>query len=242
MTVLSVPDRSYLWRSISQDDDIPAIFPVSSGEAGAAGKPGPACRVYMPPDFADFADLAARQAHRHRLMTPPPASILPAPGPEPRETRWGRLRRKSRTKALRLIDRSILALYRSASWLDPPRPDRARYFRVAIFGSSRIQPEDETYSRVSRSSPGGCPTWAATSSPAGGPGLMRAANEGAPRGRLPLQDPFFRPHHPPPPGGAAQPVPRRGGPAPHLLLAPPPVHPPPRLRGGGAGSARRSRP
>jgi len=111
-------------------------------------------------------------------MTPPSRLILPAPGPEPRETRWGRLRRKSRTKALRLIDRCILALYRSASWLDRHAPIERRYFRVAIFGSSRIQPEDETYSRVKelarRLSYLGCDIVTG-----GGPGLMRAANEGA---------------------------------------------------------------
>jgi uncharacterized protein (TIGR00730 family) len=111
-------------------------------------------------------------------MTPPSRLILPVPGPEPRETRWGRWRRKSRTKALRLVDRLILSLYRSASWLDRHAPVERRYFRVAIFGSSRIQPEDATYARVQelarRLSYLGCDIVTG-----GGPGLMRAANEGA---------------------------------------------------------------
>jgi hypothetical protein len=51
-------------------------------------------------------------------MTLPSRLILPAPGSEPHETRWGRLKRKSRTKALRLVNGAILGLYRSASWLD----------------------------------------------------------------------------------------------------------------------------
>jgi len=114
-------------------------------------------------------------------MTPPSRLILPAPGPEPRETRWGRLRRKSRTKALRLVDRGILALYRSAAWLDRHAPVERRYFRVAIFGSSRIQPEDATYARVRelarQLSYLGCDIVTG-----GGPGLMRAANEGAHHG------------------------------------------------------------
>jgi len=107
-----------------------------------------------------------------------PRLLLPEPGPEPRETRWGRPRRKSRTKVLRLFDRTILSLYRSAAWLDRRAPMERRYFRVAIFGSSRITPEDATYARVRelarRLSYMGCDIVTG-----GGPGLMRAANEGA---------------------------------------------------------------
>jgi uncharacterized protein (TIGR00730 family) len=114
-------------------------------------------------------------------MTPPSRLILPAPGPEPRETRWGRLKRKSRTKALRLIDRGILALYRSASWLDRHAPAERRYFRVAIFGSSRSVPQDAIYAEVRELARQlsflGCDIVTG-----GGPGLMRAANEGAHEG------------------------------------------------------------
>lgn len=123
-------------------------------------------------------------------MTPPSRLILPAPGPEPRETRWGRLRRKSRTKLLRLIDRSILSLYRSAAWLDRKAPVERRYFRVAIFGSSRITPEDAAYDRVRelarRLSYMGCDIVTG-----GGPGLMRAANEGAHKGAYRLKTRSF---------------------------------------------------
>lgn len=111
-------------------------------------------------------------------MTPPPRLILPKPGPEPRETGWGRLRRKSRTKLLRVVDRAILFLYRTVAWLDRHAPVERRYFRVAIFGSSRITPEDATYARVRelarQLSYMGCDIVTG-----GGPGLMRAANEGA---------------------------------------------------------------
>lgn len=110
---------------------------------------------------------------------PPPRRVLP---PEPttseRESRLQRLHRKRRTYALRLFDRTIFSLYRLISWLDRRAPIERRYFRVAIFGSSRIQPEDEAYIQVRelarQLSYMGCDIVTG-----GGPGLMRAANEGA---------------------------------------------------------------
>lgn len=79
---------------------------------------------------------------------------------------------------LRWFDRAILSLYRLISWLDRRAPIEKRYFRVAIFGSSRIQPEDAVYVQVRelarQLSYMGCDIVTG-----GGPGLMRAANEGA---------------------------------------------------------------
>ena len=101
--------------------------------------------------------------------------------PEPAvtgETQAQRWRRKRRTYVLRWFDRAILSLYRMIHWLDRKAPVERRYFRVAIFGSSRIQPEDETYAQVRelarQLSYMGCDIVTG-----GGPGLMRAANEGA---------------------------------------------------------------
>lgn len=101
--------------------------------------------------------------------------------PEPAvtgETRRQRWRRKRRTYVLRWFDRAILSLYRLIHWLDRQAPIERRYFRVAIFGSSRIQPEDEAYATVRelarQLSYMGCDIVTG-----GGPGLMRAANEGA---------------------------------------------------------------
>ena len=101
--------------------------------------------------------------------------------PEPAvtgETKIQRWRRKRRTYVLRWFDRAILSLYRMIHWLDRNAPVERRYFRVAIFGSSRIQPEDETYAQVRelarQLSYMGCDIVTG-----GGPGLMRAANEGA---------------------------------------------------------------
>ncbi len=114
-------------------------------------------------------------------MTPSSRSILPEPAAAARESPLGRARRKARSKSLRLVDRAILLLYRAVAWLDRRAPIERRYFRVAIFGSSRIQPEDDNYARVRelarRLSELGCDIVTG-----GGPGLMSAANEGARRG------------------------------------------------------------
>lgn len=102
----------------------------------------------------------------------------PEPAVAPQETRRQRWRRKRQTYVLRGFDRAILSLYRLISWLDRRAPIEKRYFRVAIFGSSRIQPEDAVYQQVRelarQLSYMGCDIVTG-----GGPGLMRAANEGA---------------------------------------------------------------
>ncbi len=104
--------------------------------------------------------------------------FLPAPAASPGETRLQRWRRKRRTYVLRWFDRTILSLYRLISWLDRRAPIEKRYFRVAIFGSSRIETENGSYARVKelarQLSFMGCDIVTG-----GGPGLMRAANEGA---------------------------------------------------------------
>lgn len=108
---------------------------------------------------------------RRPLAYPQPA----APQGETPVQRW---RRKGRTYVLRAFDRSILAVYRVINWLDRNAPLERRYFRVAIFGSSRIQESDAIYAEVKelarRLSYMGCDIVTG-----GGPGLMRAANEGA---------------------------------------------------------------
>lgn len=106
---------------------------------------------------------------------------LPPPPAPPGETPWQRWRRKNRTWLLRRFDHAILSLYRMIHWLDRSAPGEKRYFRVAIFGSSRIQENDEVYIRVRelarQLSFMGCDIVTG-----GGPGLMRAANEGARHG------------------------------------------------------------
>ena len=103
---------------------------------------------------------------------------LPQTAAKPGETQPQRWRRKSRTYVLRLFDRSIQLGYRLIAWLDRKAPVERRYFRVAIFGSSRIQESDAAYQEVRelarKLSYMGCDIVTG-----GGPGLMRAANEGA---------------------------------------------------------------
>jgi uncharacterized protein (TIGR00730 family) len=114
-------------------------------------------------------------------MSPPSRHNLPAPGALPLETRWQRFHRKRRTWVLRRFDQVILGMYRLIHWLDRRAPVERRYFRVAIFGSSRIQENDAVYAEVRelarRLSYMGCDIVTG-----GGPGLMRAANQGAREG------------------------------------------------------------
>jgi len=117
-------------------------------------------------------------------QTPSPPSstsrriTLPQPPVPSGETTWQRWRRKRRTWVLRRFDHLILSVYRLIHFLDRHAPIEKRYFRVAIFGSSRIQESDAAYSAVRelarRLSYMGCDIVTG-----GGPGLMRAANEGA---------------------------------------------------------------
>ena len=119
--------------------------------------------------LAARAPLLMPSVHRTTLPQPP------APREETQPMRW---RRKLRSYLLKAIDRTILAFYKLIAWLDKEAPVERRYYRVAIFGSSRIQPEDEIYRRVRelarRLSFMGCDIVTG-----GGPGLMQAANEGA---------------------------------------------------------------
>lgn len=112
-------------------------------------------------------------------QTPPRRPLAYPQPPAPQgETRGQRRRRKTRTYILRFFDRAIFSLYRIIAWLDRRAPLERRYFRVAIFGSSRIQENDAIYIEVKelarRLSFMGCDIVTG-----GGPGLMRAANEGA---------------------------------------------------------------
>ena len=105
----------------------------------------------------------------------------PEPPGDPQETPWERLKRKTRRRVIRFYDWAIHALYDLIAWIDTHAPAERRYFRVAIFGSSRIRTEDENYATVRelarQLSYIGCDIVTG-----GGPGLMMAANEGARRG------------------------------------------------------------
>lgn len=115
------------------------------------------------------------------MPSPPRGKESPQPPETYREGFWVRWRRRTRRRIIQGYDWLIHFLYSSIAWLDQHSPVERRYFRVAIFGSSRIQVEDELYDRVRdlarQLSYTGCDIVTG-----GGPGLMMAANEGARRG------------------------------------------------------------
>jgi uncharacterized protein (TIGR00730 family) len=115
------------------------------------------------------------------MPSPPRRKESPQPPETYREGFWARWRRRTRRRIIQGYDWLIHSLYSSIAWLDQHSPVERRYFRVAIFGSSRIQVEDELYDRVRdlarQLSYTGCDIVTG-----GGPGLMMAANEGARRG------------------------------------------------------------
>ncbi|MFV1988225.1 MAG: LOG family protein [Gemmatimonadota bacterium] len=80
--------------------------------------------------------------------------------------------------AFEVVEHALYDLWSVANELARIRPARHEYFRVTIFGSSRIRPGDEIYAEVrqlaSHLSSIGCDIVTG-----GGPGLMQAANEGA---------------------------------------------------------------
>lgn len=118
---------------------------------------------------------------RMRDRTDPETNTPPGAAQPQRETPLQRWRRKARRKTLRLVDWTINRLYRLISHIERAAPTENRYYRVAIFGSSRIRREDDTYHQVRelarRLSHLGCDIVTG-----GGPGLMTAANEGAREG------------------------------------------------------------
>lgn len=115
------------------------------------------------------------------MPSPPLRKESPQPPAPRREGFWARWRRRTRRRVIQINDWFIHTLYSLIAWFDQHSPIERRYFRVAIFGSSRIQVEDDLYERVRelarQLSYTGCDIVTG-----GGPGLMMAANEGARRG------------------------------------------------------------
>lgn len=77
----------------------------------------------------------------------------------------------------KVVDHALLSLWETVNTLSRIRPPKPKYYRVTVFGSARIRPEDALYAEVrelSRQlSAAGCDIVSG-----GGPGLMQAANEG----------------------------------------------------------------
>ncbi|HEY6148394.1 MAG TPA: LOG family protein [Thermoanaerobaculia bacterium] len=78
----------------------------------------------------------------------------------------------------RIIDRTIVRLWDTIEELESLNPAELHFYRVAVFGSARVQAGDKEYAEVrevaSRLTELGCDIVTG-----GGPGLMEAANEGA---------------------------------------------------------------
>jgi uncharacterized protein (TIGR00730 family) len=78
----------------------------------------------------------------------------------------------------KIIDRTIVRLWDTIEELESLNPAELHFYRVAVFGSARIQKGDPEYMEVrglaSRLTELGCDIVTG-----GGPGLMEAANEGA---------------------------------------------------------------
>ncbi len=80
-------------------------------------------------------------------------------------------------ESYQIVERALFELWNTANTLSTLRPPKSPYYRVSIFGSARVKPEDALYEEVktlsSRLSAMGCDIVTG-----GGPGLMQAANEG----------------------------------------------------------------
>jgi uncharacterized protein (TIGR00730 family) len=78
----------------------------------------------------------------------------------------------------KIIDRTIVRLWDTIEELEALNPAELHFYRVAVFGSARIRPQDKEYAEVralaTRLTELGCDIVTG-----GGPGLMEAANEGA---------------------------------------------------------------
>src|SRR4051794_5113176 len=83
-----------------------------------------------------------------------------------------------------ILVRTVFGLWDIVNDLTRLRPSRRERYRVTIFGSARAQPETFVYDEVKRVAAAlagmGCDIITG-----GGPGLMRAANEGAAAGNDP---------------------------------------------------------
>ena len=87
-------------------------------------------------------------------------------------------------EVVEVLEGALYDVWSVANELARIRPSKPKYYRVTIFGSSRIQPGDKVYAEVRdlarELSKMGCDIVTG-----GGPGLMQAANEGAQLGRPP---------------------------------------------------------
>ena len=103
-----------------------------------------------------------------------------------------------------ILDRAIYHLWETINDLEQIQPERIEFFRVSIFGSSRIRQGDPIYQDV-RELSRGLAEMGIDIVTGGGPGLMEAANHGASEGAktghsrsfgLPIHLPTEEAHNP----------------------------------------------
>lgn len=104
------------------------------------------------------------------------------PGPSPLVERPSRMLAASAPEEVfEAVEDSLVSLWEVVNELAGIRPPKPKYYRVTIFGSSRMQPGDAIYDDVrnlaSQLAGMGCDIVTG-----GGPGLMQAANQGAKMG------------------------------------------------------------
>jgi len=120
----------------------------------------------------------AQQKRKKRKPASPGGSQKPRTEPPPRSSLVA-VAESERT--FQTIEQALVDLWSVVNELSRVRPPRKKFYRVTIFGSSRMFPGDEVYEDVRRLaaklSSMGCDIVTG-----GGPGLMQAANEGAHEG------------------------------------------------------------
>lgn len=113
------------------------------------------------------------------------------------ELRKAQREKGSRREPEQILDRAIYSLWETINDLEQIQPENVEYYRVSIFGSSRIRPGDPIYEDVKRIS-SELAALGIDIVTGGGPGLMEAANAGAMEGSsgtgrsfgLPIHLPF----------------------------------------------------
>lgn len=121
----------------------------------------------------------ARVGKVHGETTPEASPQLPEPTPPPSSPRtpdrW--VSADDAAAVCRVVDSSVLDLWRVIDTLGRIHPNEQRFYRVTIFGSARLRIGDPVYNDVRRLATElarmGCDIVTG-----GGPGLMQAANEG----------------------------------------------------------------
>src|ERR1700730_17761247 len=103
--------------------------------------------------------------------------------PELEELRKGQAKKRSAVDPAHILDKAIYQLWETINDLDQIQPERVEHYRVSIFGSSRIRRGDPIY-KEGKSVSLELARIGLGVVTGGGPGLMEAANSGAPEGQI----------------------------------------------------------